>query len=65
MRTITTSIVPSGGRGSPTSVSVMRVAEPRRVKTAPKMFEATARISIMLDCWAVWIAALLRRHERQ
>jgi hypothetical protein len=37
------------------------VADPRRVKTAPKMFEATARKNIMLDCSAVRMTARLSR----
>ena len=55
--------VPIGGSGSARSVSVMRVAEPSRVKTAPKMFDATARKNIMLDCSAVRITARLNRFQ--
>ncbi len=60
---MTTSSVPSGGSGSPSSASVMRVADPSRVKMAPKMLEATARNSTMLDCWAVRIIADRRRFQ--
>ena len=52
--------ITTGATGSDTSSCVTHCAEPKRENTAPKMFEATARNSTMLDVVMVLTQAALR-----
>jgi len=57
IRTIRTNSIMKGETCRESSVRVIKSADPRRAKTAPKTFEATPKKITMLLVWRVPMAA--------